>query len=105
VSALSAQDIERERIRSSSAAEAVLGRPDAAQRAEKPLPPTLRDLRHESGLKLTQAAERMGFNKARLSELERGLRGPSHHELEHLSRFYGVALCVRLAIVVDEAGA
>lgn len=70
--------------------------------ATKPLPPTLRDLRNESGLSLTEAAERMGINKARLSELERGWRGPSYDELHAAGRLYGRLLCVRLAIVVAE---
>ena len=81
-------------------AEAVLARSNA----EKPLPASLRELRHERGLTLTQAADRTGLHKARLSELERGLRGPSYDELHALGRFYGRLLCVRLAIVVHEAG-
>lgn len=70
---------------------------------ERPLPPTLRDLRHESALSLTEAAARIGMHKGRLSELERGDRAASASEMDALAEFYNVPLRVVLAIVVDEA--
>ncbi len=83
-------------------AERVLSGSDNAQRAEKPLPPTLRDLRHARGLSLTEAAVRIGMHKGRLSELERGDRAATMQELTALEQAYGVGLRVVHAIVVDE---
>ncbi len=71
-------------------------------RSEKPLPLTLRELRHEKGLGLTEAAVRAGLHKGRLSELERGDRAATRHELTALEQAYGVGLRVVHAIVVDE---
>lgn len=92
------------RLRSSSAALAASARSNARQTAEKPLPPTLRDLRHESALSLTEAAARIGMHKGRLSELERGDRAATERELDALAEFYNAPLRVVLAIVVDEGG-
>lgn len=75
------------------------GRPNTA---EKPLPVSLRDLRHEKGLSLTEAAVRIGMHKGRLSELERGDRAATRQELTALEQAYGVGLRVVHAIVVDE---
>lgn len=73
--------------------------------ADKPLPATLREVRHARGLSVTEAAERSGLHKGRISELERGERSPRQDELDALSAAYGVrAWRVVLAIVVDEGG-
>lgn len=79
--------------------EARSGRPNTV---EKPLPVSLRDLRHEKGLSLTEAAVRAGLHKGRLSELERGDRAATRHEIAALEQTYGVGLRVVHAIVVDE---
>lgn len=80
--------------------EAHSGRPNTA---EKPLPVSLRDLRHEKGLSLTEAAGRIGMHKGRLSELETGVRGPSWEELERLTQFFNTPLNVRFSIVASMA--
>lgn len=69
---------------------------------EKPMPATLRELRHEAGWKLGQAAAKAGLHPARLSEIERGLRGPSADELQRLAYLFGP---LEVALVVREARA
>ena len=82
-------------------AEAVLARSNHGR--ERSLPPTLRDVRHNRGLTVTQAAERTGLHKARISELERGERLPKSSELDALARAYDVGgWRVVALIVVDE---
>lgn len=74
--------------------------------AEKPLPRTLREIRHEHGLSLSRAAELAGVHKGRISELERGERSPRTEELARLAHIYGVrGWRVVHSIVVDEGGA
>lgn len=71
--------------------------------SEKPLPPTLREVRHARGLTVTQAAERSGLHKGRISELERGERSPRQDELDAVSALYGVrSWRVVFSVVVDE---
>lgn len=102
VSALSGHETVRQRIRSSSAIQGASGRSNSG---EKPLPLTLREVRHARGLTVTEAAERAGLHKGRISELERGERSPRQDELDALCAAYGVrAWRVVLAIVVDEGG-
>jgi len=75
---------------------------ERSNRAEKPLPLALRELRHKSGLSLTEAADFVGMHKARLSEIERGVRGPSAAELQLLAWYYGP---LEVAFVVREVRA
>lgn len=73
---------------------------------EKPLPPTMREVRNALGLKITDVAQATGLHKARISELERGERSPRTKELAKLAHVYGVrGWRVVHSIVVDEGGA
>lgn len=49
---------------------------------------TLRDIRIERKLTLTEAASAMGITNAALSRIERGLSKPNSHTLSILARFY-----------------
>jgi transcriptional regulator with XRE-family HTH domain len=72
---------------------------------EAPTPKTLRELRHEHGLSLTKVADLSSLNKARISELERGVRWPTRDELTALGYIYGVELGVGFSVIVIGADA
>jgi transcriptional regulator with XRE-family HTH domain len=69
--------------------------PERYRRERDRLARTLRQLRHDSGLTGTQAAQRAGMSQPKISRIENGTTVPTAEDVDTLCRLYGAASEVR----------